>query len=696
MKFQSKWITTQEFADLKPINVFHREHEETVIPESPVKNCHVHFRKRLSLPVFQRVEMDISADDSYKLYINGAFVSQGPASAYADSYRYNRLDISSFLKEGDNIIAVHVYYNGEINRAYDSGDNRQGMIADIYVDGAYYCGTDSSWRYHNAREYSGEVSGLHRTQFLENMDFRKKEAGWKGNGFEGKDDLPAVVLTEDDHFFRDEPAECLSVYRMLPREIRSVGRGEWLIDFGTEITGQFYMKAKGIRGQRVRILCGEELLEQDPCHVRYDMRCNCRYEETCILSGREDEFEFYDYKAFRYVNVMTDQDNLSPETFCAIVRHHPFLEKCSLVSDVKWAEDIWRLCANTLKWGVQDGFLDCPSREKGQYLGDFTVSGLAYLYLTGDSGIYRKALFDFAETARISRGLLSVAPGSHMQEIADFSLQYPMQVLRYWQYTKDMETLARLYPTVQGVVDYFSRYERRDGLLYHVDDMWNLVDWPSNLRDDYEFPADAGDRTLACHNVLNAHYIGAVSSLQEIQKLLHMDSDNRAERLKAAFRRTFYDEGQGLFRDSQTGSHCALHSNVLPVFYDIAPKEAWESITKLIMEKGLSCGTQFSYFVLKALGKMGAFGQELELITGEGLHSWVNMLKEGATTCFEAWGKEQKQNTSLCHPWSCAPIIVLIEDILKADPAAFGKSEEKTILYLQGERGENIRDRKPC
>ena len=93
---------------------------------------------------------------------------------------------------------------------------------------------------------------------------------------------------------------------------------------------------------------------------------------------------------------------------------------------------------------------------------------------------------------------------------------------------------------------------------------------------------------------------------------------------------------------------------------------------------------------------MGAFGQELELITGEGLHSWVNMLKEGATTCFEAWGKEQKQNTSLCHPWSCAPIIVLIEDILKADPAAFGKSEEKTILYLQGERGENIRDRKPC
>ena len=39
------------------------------------------------------------------------------------------------------------------------------------------------------------------------------------------------------------------------------------------------------------------------------------------------------------------------------------------------------------------------------------------------------------------------------------------------------------------------------------------------------------------------------------------------------------------------------------------------------------------------------------------------MLREGADTCFEAWGKEQKWNTSLCHPWASAPIPVLIEEI---------------------------------
>ena len=35
------------------------------------------------------------------------------------------------------------------------------------------------------------------------------------------------------------------------------------------------------------------------------------------------------------------------------------------------------------------------------------------------------------------------------------------------------------------------------------------------------------------------------------------------------------------------------------------------------------------------------------------------MLDEGATTCYEAWGKEQKWNTSLFHPWASAPAILL-------------------------------------
>ena len=124
-----------------------------------------------------------------------------------------------------------------------------------------------------------------------------------------------------------------------------------------------------------------------------------------------------------------------------------------------------------------------------------------------------------------------------------------------------------------------------------------------------------------------------------------------------------------------------MHSNVLAVAFEIAPDEAFDNIKSVIMEKGLCCGVQFSYFVMKALANMGAYEQELALLTNETEHSWVNMIREGATTCFEAWGKEQKWNTSLCHPWACVPVIAIIEDIAKIPHEAFEKGE-KTVNIL--------------
>ena len=102
---------------------------------------------------------------------------------------------------------------------------------------------------------------------------------------------------------------------------------------------------------------------------------------------------------------------------------------------------------------------------------------------------------------------------------------------------------------------------------------------------------------------------------------------------------------------------------MLPLYFGIATENMQEDIRKFIMKKGLSCGVQFSYFVLKSLAKIGAYEDELTLLLNESEHSWVNMIREGATCTFEAWGKDQKWNTSLCHPWASAPIIALFEDL---------------------------------
>ena len=75
-----------------------------------------------------------------------------------------------------------------------------------------------------------------------------------------------------------------------------------------------------------------------------------------------------------------------------------------------------------------------------------------------------------------------------------------------------------------------------------------------------------------------------------------------------------------------------------------------------------------SWFLLKALCRLGHHGAAWKLITSTGFRSWYNMVREGGTTCFEAWGKDQKWNTSLCHPWATGPVSVLIEDLLGYRP----------------------------
>jgi hypothetical protein len=668
MKFRSKWITTQTFADLTPINVYHKERAYPELPKSEYTNVHTHFRKRLTYSGNGVVTMRISADDYYKLYINGHFVAQGPAPSYIENYRYNELDITPYLQQGENMIAVHVYYQGLINRAWVSGDNRQGMIADLFVDGEYLCGTDETWKWKEAPEYSGGKYG-YDSQFVENIDFTKKEVDWKLLSSSDEGYANVVAYEEYAYDFREEAAVLLDVYEIKPQEIVHVREGVWFMDFGTEITGVFSMKIQGEPGQKVRVLCGEELDANEPYMARYKMRCNCCYEDELTLSGGMDEVEFYEYKAFRYVNVVTDNDCVDPSTFCAIVRHHPYQEVYRFHSDIPHLDEIWKLCANSVKWGVQEGYLDCPSREKGQYLGDFTVSGLAHLYVTGDSAHYKKALYDFASSAMICKGLMCIAPCSQMQEIGDFSLQYPLQILNYYRYTDDLQAVQELYPVAKGIIEYFEQFEREDGLLDQASEKWNIVDWPVNLRDAYEFGAGKRkdhDGVDPCHNVLNAYYIGAIQNVAQIQEILGEDAKvyrEKADRLKEAFLKVFYDPEKKLFRDNPDSEHHALHANALPVFSGIAPAESYDAIKALIMEKGLACGVQFSYFVLKALAKMGAYEEELALLVNESEHSWVNMLREGATTTFEAWGKDQKRNTSLCHPWACAPVIVLVEDL---------------------------------
>ena len=729
--FQPEWFTIPEFAHTQPLCMYHKESEGM-----PSDGCTAGAQadRRGNLHVLARAGylwengdisgaravMRITADDYYKLYINGRYAGQGPAHAYPEYYYYNELDITPYLKKGKNVLAVHLYYQGLVNRVWNSGDGRFGIACEISEIRSI---TKKSriiipqWRYKVSRAYSGAVTG-YDTQFLEDFDSRIWEEDWNMPEFDSRMWQPMVRAEWADHQCSIQPTEMLRVYRIRPKTLKKTREG-WFADMGEEITGALLVWTESDGdGKTIAIRCGEELEGAGAIQkVRCDMRCSCRYEETWTLKKGACRLEPYDYKGFRYAELV-----LSPGVRVtrveAEVRHYPMDEtRCTLSTDNPALDGIFRICKNGVKYGTQEAYLDCPTREKGQYLGYAVISAHAHVWLTGDVQMLRKCIAQFAHTAGICPGLMAVAPGAYMQEVADFSLLWSQLLLLDYQFTGDREFLKKYLPTAEGIIRHFRRYEREDGLLEQVADKWNLVDWPENLRDGYDFKLSRPVVAPGCHNVVNALYVGAVKTFEELMDILEdpidipeasaddlEERENRYRRetgcgekktarayrwkqLRDAYINAFYDSRTGLFCDSTVSAHSALHSNIYPLFFGLCPEGSEGRIADFLVEKGLSCGVMTGYFYLKALAAAGRYEDEYRMLVNDSEHGWVNMLREGATACWEAWGKDQKWNTSLCHPWASGPIAVLIEDIAGIRPDTEVERGFRFEPHVPGELG---------
>lgn len=659
------WLTIEEFSDAKVIDAEHKEQDEESAKKvaeasNNISNLHVLLRSDLEIGndcTGLKAVLNIFADDYYKLYINDEFVAMGPAPGFVGDCFFDELDVSSFLRPGKNRLAIHLYYQGLVNRVFVSGDNRLAFFTNMTVNGRE---ETLEWFYSITKAFWGDTIG-YETQFLENFDSSLYDSDWKNCDYlkEGyKRCVPAVWA---DYNVSKSPVNTVCTNDVFPVSSRSFceeGKTVYSYDFGEELAGCLYIEGDFSSAEEVLIRAGEEL-EGD--RVRFDMRCNCRYEEKWKPVVGKCNYENYDYKAFRYVEIIVPGD-AGLTLVKAISRHYPFDDNfnCYKGNDEK-LKQIFEICKRSVKVGTQEGFLDCPSREKGQYLGDAIITGRSYAFLTGKTDMLRKCIRQFSYTKKTCPGLMAVAPGSLMQEIADFSLLFSELLLTDYEFTGDKCFLEEYYPVALGVTKYFSKYENTDGILDTVSEKWNLVDWPENLRDGYDHPLTRPIVGSGPHNVVNALYVGSMINLSKIEKILGKKETYDIEGRIKKFREFFFDEAKGLFKDSIKSSHCSLHSNVYPLFFGMFTKEETENAVSFLGEKGFSCGAFLSYFAMQALGKLGKIDELYRLLTNETEHGYMNMLREGATTCFEAWGKDQKWNTSLCHPWASGPVPIISE-----------------------------------
>lgn len=645
--FLGKWITTAELAAIPPRNVFHRQLEKISLPDDGVKNRHVLFRRRFALDGFARALLYISADDYYKLYINGAFVGQGPSPAYHFRYGYNVIDVSPYLVEGENVIAVHTLYQGLINRVWQSGDGRHGLILDLVADGKTVLASDSSFRtsLHGGFEATGKVG--YETQFLERYDANAPEVGFERTDFDDGAWAPACVHPYADHTLVEQKSKMLAFETVLPKTVSREGE-RLFIDFGANHVGYLCLTAKGKRGDRITVRCAQELNEDGT--LRFSLRANCVYEEEFILGEGESRLDQFDYKAFRYAELILPEGvEVSEISFTA--RHYPFETRRVLKKEYAADETLSRifaLCLHTQKYGVQEVIQDCMEREKGFYLGDGCYTALTHMLLSDDDSMVRKLIDDAFATRVITDTLVTCLDCSFMQEIAEYPLMLVLLVFWHYRYTGDASYLAENYPKVTALLNAYRREYEHEGLLSSLD-KWCVVEWPKNFQHGYDVDITEGKVCRDAHVAINAYYLAATRTANRMAEVLGVAPYRDDAPLLARFREVFYKADEALFRDGENTEHVSLVGNVFVYAFGLCEEEAFlESFYRLYAAHGISSLSMFCTF--PALMGFLTHGREdliREALLDEG--AWRRMLREDATTTFEGWGKATKWNTSLFH-----------------------------------------------
>ncbi len=646
--FTGHWITDAEFADLEARNVFHRQLEPIDLPCDAHRDRHILFRRRFSLNApCQNARLFITADDYYKLYINGRFVGQGPAAAYHFRYGYNEWDVAPFLREGENVIAVHTLYQGLINRVWVSGDQRHGLLCDLVIDNETVLASDENFLTHPHTGYTETGIAGYQTQFLERYDAAALDVGFEQPEFDDSAWPHAQNRRFVDYELLAQPTASLVFEEIAPVQTEQCG-DTLRLDFGSCYVGYLEARVRGTAGDEITVYCGQELCEDGS--VRHKLRCNCDYTETWRLSGREDTLDWFDYKSFRYAELVLPKD-------CTVLsvglraRHYPFALKAALrpeYADSEALRSVWALCVRSQKYGVQEVIQDCMEREKGFYVGDGCYSALTNLVLTGDDAIVRKLIDDAFASTFITEGMVTCLDCAFMQEIAEYPLMLISLILWHARLVGDRDYLAELYPKICRLLEVYRADYEQDFLLRDLD-KWCVVEWPNNFRDGYDVDITEGQVCHTPHVALNAYYIEAIRCANAIAAMLHQPPYRDEAPLRARFTEAFYDESRHLFRDSPETEHVSYIGNVFAYSFMLCPDARCTQEIERWIEKSSSPGVSFFGVFPLLYGLVRHNRPDLVRRLLEDENAWLRMLHEGAAVTFEGWGRDTKWNTSLFH-----------------------------------------------
>ncbi len=179
-------------------------------------------------------------------------------------------------------------------------------------------------------------------------------------------------------------------------------------------------------------------------------------------------------------------------------------------------QKIFDAAVETYRQNTFTVYMDCPSRERAAWLCDSFFTSRVEKVLTGKSEIERVFLENFFlpdSFKALPKGMLAMCyPGDQYNSsyIPNWAMWLVLELEEYLERTGDKALVEMAKPRIDALLDYFKRYENKDGLLEKLDG-WVFVEWSraNDLIQDINFPS----------NMLYARMLIAVANLYGDKKL---------------------------------------------------------------------------------------------------------------------------------------------------------------------------------
>jgi alpha-L-rhamnosidase len=330
---------------------------------------------------------------------------------------------------------------------------------------------------------------------------------------------------------------------------------------------------------------------------------------------------------------------------------------------------------------AQEQFLDTPTREKGGFLVDSLNESLVAMAAFGERPLTRRTLHEFLDSMAhywSSEGdwgrMNAVYPnGDGARDIPDFTQAYLVWAWHYFMQTGDEVFLRHNYDKLKAVADFVHRHrDSETGLIHQLtgggDGLYQhgIIDWPPTMRYGY-------DMTAVARTVINAYAYADYDIIAKIAAVLKETADQHTYRTRvdeiatAVNHYLLTDNGiycDGLLADGAQSSYASQQANIFPLALGIVPHDKQVRVLEHIQTLKMSVGMPTVYWLIRAVGEMGAGEHLLDLYTQADWDGWAKNIIQGGTCTWEGWDSDILTDQSLSHPWGAVGLLGMQEYIL--------------------------------